>query len=45
MNIPAEYFRKGSRNKYGAKKTIVGNITLDSKLGLLSKLSSTASGF
>jgi hypothetical protein len=31
MKIPAQCFRKGSRNKYGAKKTIVGNITLDSK--------------
>jgi hypothetical protein len=31
MNIPAEYFRKGSRNKYGAKKTVVGDIKFDSK--------------
>jgi hypothetical protein len=31
MKIPAQCFRKNSRNKYGAKKTIVGNITLDSK--------------
>lgn len=31
MNIPAEYFRKGFRNKYGAKKTVVGDIKFDSK--------------
>jgi len=31
MSIPAEYFRKGSRNKYGAKKTVVGDIKFDSK--------------
>ena len=31
MRIPAEYFRKGSRNKYGAKKTVVGDIKFDSK--------------
>ena len=31
MSIPAKYFSKGSRNKYFAKKTIVGDIHFDSK--------------
>ena len=31
MSIPAQYFRKSSRNKYNAKKTVVGDIKFDSK--------------
>lgn len=31
MNIKNKYFRKPSRNKYGANKTIVGDVKFDSK--------------
>jgi hypothetical protein len=31
MKMQPQYFRKPSRNKYGAKKTVVGGITFDSK--------------
>lgn len=31
MKVPPRYARRASRNKYGAKKTQVGEITFDSK--------------
>lgn len=31
MKMQPKYFRKPSRNKYGAKKTVVGDIKFDSK--------------
>jgi len=31
MKMQPKYFRKASRNKYGAKKTVVGDIKFDSK--------------
>lgn len=31
MKMQQKFFHKGSRNKYGAKKTVVGDITFDSK--------------
>jgi hypothetical protein len=31
MEIKTKFFRKPSRNKYGAKKTVVGDIEFDSK--------------
>ena len=31
MKMQPKFFRKSSRNKYGAKKTVVGDIKFDSK--------------
>lgn len=31
MKMKPKFFRKNSRNKYGAKKTVVGDIKFDSK--------------
>ena len=31
MEMKSKFFRKPSRNKYGAKKTVVGDIKFDSK--------------